>query len=213
MKMSRPLTLTAMLVVLVIGPSACTSVTDDTATISPPSATTTASDPSESPSEDDTVVDEPEAPPVGTPAAVAWEALMGPDGEYAASAMYLAIIDEFGDVEPYVSIQAAEERHSEALIRQLSMVGVDAPENPYIGEIEPPEDLEGAASAGAEGEVANIEMYDRLLTQTDDARLTRVLTNLRSASADVHLPAFEAAADNGGVLTPEQMLEFRRGPR
>lgn len=211
MRTSRLLTFTATLIVLAIGQSACTDSTEDAATL-PPSVETTMVPDSSEPS-DDNAVDESEAPPEGTPEAVAWEALMAPYGEYAASARYLAIIDEFGEVEPYVSIQAAEERHSEALIRQLSMLGVDAPENPYIGQIEPPEDLEGAATAGVEGEVANIEMYDQLLEQTDDVRLTRVLTNLRSASAEVHLPAFETAADNGGVLTPEQMMEFRRGPR
>jgi chromosome condensin MukBEF MukE localization factor len=48
--------------------------------------------------------------------------------------------------------------------------------------------------------VLNIELYDYLLTMTDDAQLTKVLNNLRSASLDSHLPAFEAAAANGGTL-------------
>ena len=54
-------------------------------------------------------------------------------------------------------------------------------------------------------------MYDTLLTQTDDAALIRVLTNLRNASADSHLPAFEAAAANGGALTAEQMADYQLG--
>lgn len=136
---------------------------------------------------------------------------MGPDGEFAASASYLAVIEKFGEVEPYVSIQAAEERHSDALVRQLTRLGVETPENPYIGKIAAPDNLEAAAMAWAEGEVANIEMYDRLLAQTDDASLIRVLTNLRNASADSHLPAFEAAAANGGTLTPEQMASYQLG--
>ena len=49
-------------------------------------------------------------------AALAWNALMDPEGEYAAYAMYSAVIDEFGSVEPYVSIREAEGRHIEALI-------------------------------------------------------------------------------------------------
>ena len=68
-----------------------------------------------------------------------------------------------------------------------------------------------AAIAWAEGEVENIEMYDRLLAENDDASLIRVLTNLRNASADSHLPAFEAAAANGGTLTAEQMSAFMPG--
>ena len=128
------------------------------------------------------------------------EALMGPDGEYAAAASYLAVLEEYGDVEPYATIYEAELRHVDALIRQLERLGVDVPENPYLGQIAAPEDLESAARAWAEGEVANVELYDALLAQTDDAQLSKVLNNLRSASLDSHLSAFEAAAANDGTL-------------
>jgi hypothetical protein len=127
-------------------------------------------------------------------------ALMGPEGEYAAAASYLAVLDEYGQVEPYATIFEAELRHADALIRQLERLGVEVPENPYLGEIAAPADLETAAEAWAEGEVANVELYDYLLTMTDDAQLTKVLENLRAASLDSHLPAFEAAAENGGTL-------------
>ncbi|GAA3172984.1 hypothetical protein GCM10010531_28150 [Blastococcus jejuensis] len=142
-------------------------------------------------------------------ATAAWSALMGPDGEYAAYAAYTAVIDEFGQVEPYVSIREAEARHAEALIRQLDRLGVEVPENPYLGQIAAPAALQTAAAAWADGEVANVALYDELLAQvTDDAALTRVFTNLRRASEEMHLPAFSAAADNGGVLTSEQMAEL-----
>ena len=55
----------------------------------------------------------------GTDASIAWAALFGLEGEYAAAAMYQAVIDEFGQVEPYVSIKEGEERHIDALVRQL----------------------------------------------------------------------------------------------
>ena len=145
------------------------------------------------------------APEEGTDAGIAWFALMGPDGEYAAAAMYQAVIDEYGDVEPYVSIKEGEERHIDALTRQLERMGYDVPENPYLGEVEAPADLQTAAEAWAEGEIANVEMYDDLLTQTDNETLIRVLENLRRASLESHLPLFELAAANGGSLTPEQM--------
>lgn len=127
-------------------------------------------------------------------------ALMGPEGEYAAAASYEAVLEEFGDVEPYATIYEAELRHADALIRQLERLGEDVPENPYTGQIPAPEDLQSAAKAWAEGEVANVELYDSLLAKTDDEQLVKVLTNLRAASADSHLPAFEAAAENGGAL-------------
>ncbi len=131
---------------------------------------------------------------------------MSPDGEYAAYAAYTAVIEEFGQVEPYVAIRAAELRHVEALTRQLERRGVTVPDNPYLGEVAAPADLAAAATAWADGEVANVALYDALLTQaTGDETLTRVLTNLRRASLEMHLPAFRAAADNGGVLTAQQM--------
>lgn len=150
-------------------------------------------------------------PEPGTPAALAWEALMGPDGEYMAAAQYAAVIDEFGDVQPYVNIRAAELRHANALTRQLARFGVTAPDNPYLGTVSAPETLEDAAKAWAVGEVANVEMYDTLLGQTNDPGLVRVLTNLRRASQEAHLPMFEAAAARGGVLTEQQLTELGFG--
>lgn len=127
-------------------------------------------------------------------------ALMGPDGEYAAAASYLAVLEEYGQVEPYATIYEAELRHADALIRQLERLGAEVPENPYLGQIAAPADLQSGAEAWAEGEVLNVELYDYLLTMTDDEQLIKVLNNLRSASLDSHLPAFEAAAENGGTL-------------
>jgi len=127
-------------------------------------------------------------------------ALMGPDGEYAALASYQAVLNEYGQVEPYATILAAESRHADALIRQLERLGTEVPENPYLGQIEAPADLQSAAEAWAEGEILNVELYDYLLTQTSDSQILKVLNNLRSASLDSHLPAFQAAAENGGTL-------------
>ena len=131
-------------------------------------------------------------------------ALMGPDGEYAALASYQAVLDEYGLVEPYATILNAESRHADALIRQLERLGLEVPENPYLGTIAAPGDLQSAAEAWAEGEILNIELYDYLITQTDDSQLLKVLNNLRSASLDSHLPAFQAAAENGGTLDDMQ---------
>ncbi len=145
------------------------------------------------------------APDEGTDAYVAWEALMGPEGEYAALASYQAVLDEYGQVEPYSTIKDAEAMHASALTRQLERMGVEVPDNPYLGLIAAPADLTTAAAAWAEGEVANVELYDRLIAQTDDEALIRVFENLRRASAESHLPAFELAAENGGTLDPDQM--------
>lgn len=146
------------------------------------------------------------SPTPGTPAAAAWEALVGPQGEYAAAAAYEAVIERYGNVEPYVSIHRAELMHVAALVRQLERMGVSPPPNPWTGRIPAPDSLQAAARAWADGEVANIALYDRLLTRTDgDTALARVFTNLRRASEQSHLPLFRRAAENGGTIPADQM--------
>jgi hypothetical protein len=96
-----------------------------------------------------------------------------------------------------MSTQAAKNRQTSD--------NIIVPANPYLGLIEAPGDLQTAALAWAEGEILNVEMYDQLIEQATDDRLIRVLENLRRASLEQHLPAFEAAAANGGTLDPEEM--------
>lgn len=132
-------------------------------------------------------------------------ALMSPEGEYAAAASYLAVLDKYGSVEPYQTIYQAELRHIDALIRQLERLGEEVPENPYLGKITAPGDLVSAAEAWAVGEVLNVELYDQLSLRTQNANLLKVLGNLRTASLESHLPAFELAAQGDGTLTAEQM--------
>lgn len=125
---------------------------------------------------------------------------MSPVGEYAAAASYLAVLDSFGMVEPYATILEGELRHIDALTRQLERAGVEVPENPYIGVVVAPADLQAAAEAWAAGEVLNVALYDELISQADGSRLVQVLGNLRRASLESHLPLFEAAAAAGGTL-------------
>ena len=165
---------------------------------------TESSESSTSPSTE-TETSDPVIKDVMTDTEIVLAALMGPDGEYAAAASYLAVLDKYGSVEPYQTIYQAELRHIDALIRQLERQGEVVPENPYLGKITAPEDLVSAAKAWAKGEVLNVELYDLLISKTDNENLLKVLGNLRSASLDSHLPAFELAAQGDGTLTPEQM--------
>ncbi len=138
------------------------------------------------------------------------EALAGPEGEYAAYAVYTAVIEKYGAVEPYVSIREAEAKHIEALQRQLDRYGVDYPKtNPFLGKVEAPGDLAAFAQAGVEAEIANVSMYDRLMEAVADyPNLVQVFEHLRAASQERHLPAFELAAENGGSLSPGQMQQL-----
>lgn len=201
------LALTAALAGCTTAPT--TSTTPSTSTT--PAASTSAATPA-------TTVTSPAVSTPTAPATVdtasekaAWEALMSPDGEYAAYAAYQGVIDKYGRVEPYVTIQAAEQQHIDSLVRQLERTDVTVPTNPYLGNIPTPASLKVAALAWAEGERANVAMYDRLLTQAiDDSRLTGVLENLRRASQNTHLPLFEAAAAKDGTLTADDMQALHR---
>lgn len=193
-----PAVLLTLALALTLG--ACQTEPADTSPPAPESVDNAGKDGAATP--DDSL---PDAIERGSNEAIAWEALMGPDGEYAAAAHYQAVLDVYGDVEPYKTIKASEDRHIAALIRQLDRYGIEAPDNPFTGTISAPADLETAAREWAIGEVANVEMYDRLIAAATDDRLIGVLDNLRTASRDQHLPAFEEAALNGGTLDPSMM--------
>jgi hypothetical protein len=123
-------------------------------------------------------------------------ALAGPDGEYAAFAEYSAIIEKHGAVAPYVNIRGAETRHINALQRQCEKYGVTVPENTYLGKITAPANLIEAAKQGVVAEERNVAMYDALLAKMKDhPDLTRVFSNLQRCSREMHLPAFQAAAE------------------
>ena len=183
--------------------------TEDTATTPTPTVESTESPtPTESESEESEESTEDSKPVIKatmTDTEIVLAALMGPDGEYAAAASYESVLDKYGQVEPYATIYQAELRHINALTRQLQNLGEPVPSNPYTGKITAPKDLTTAAEAWAEGEILNVELYDDLIDKTDNSNLLRVLGNLRRASLESHLPAFELAAEFGGTLTAEQM--------
>jgi len=124
------------------------------------------------------------------------EALVGAEGEYAAYATYDAILDEYGNVNPYANIMAAETRHIDALKQILDQYDVAYPtENPYLGMIEVPKSLAVAAQAGVDAEIANVALYNEQLEAVEDyPDIVAVFVNLQRASQEQHLPAFQRAA-------------------
>jgi hypothetical protein len=135
------------------------------------------------------------------------EALVGPDGEYAAHAEYEAIVQKFGGVQPYASIIRSEECHIAALKRHFEMRGLTVPGDPYTGKTQAPTTLKEAAEASAAAEERNVAMYDQLLAQANEQPdLERVFTHLQWASREHHLPAFKAAVAKGGQLGPGEFV-------
>jgi len=112
--------------------------------------------------------------------------------EYHALAVYQSVMATFGEVEPFVEIAVSKQRHIDALINQFNKHGLFIPENPWIGNVPTYDSLQQVCQAGVEAEIANAGLYDQLFSMTDDPRLTRVFTNLSSASLNSHLPQFEA---------------------
>ena len=124
------------------------------------------------------------------------EALVGPEGEYAAYATYTAILDVYGQVNPFANIMASEAKHIDALKRVLDSYGVAYPdENPYLGVVEAPASLAAAAQAGVDAEIANVALYEEQLAAVADyPDIVEVFVSLQAASQENHLPAFERAA-------------------
>ena len=132
------------------------------------------------------------------------------DDEYKARATYAAVIDRFGPVRPFVTIIQSEQRHIVALQNLLRQRGWPIPDDPYGGKIAAPASLEEACAQGAAAELANGALYERLGAQAaDDPEVLAVFANLRRASQERHLAAFQ----RGGCTDQESCGHGRgRGP-
>ncbi len=112
--------------------------------------------------------------------------------EYKARATYRYVIDTFGPIRPFINIVEAESRHIQALLRLFHRYGVSVPPDTWDQHIDKPESILDACRTGVEAEIENAEMYDRLLKMTEGyPDIQRVMMNLKRASAENHLPAFQ----------------------
>ena len=114
------------------------------------------------------------------------------DDEYNALAIYLSVMETFGEVEPFKSIAESERRHINALVMQFNKYGIQVPENDWTGILPEFESLSQACTAAVDVELSNAQLYERLFNMTDRQDLLRVFTNLSRASMESHLPEFEA---------------------
>lgn len=120
------------------------------------------------------------------------------DDEYRAHATYQQVLADFGaDVRPFVNIVEAEARHIDALLSVFDRYGIERPENPWPGNVTRYASVAEACRAGVDAEIANAELYDRLLTSTDRPDVLAVYRNLQRASQENHLPAFRRGAERG----------------
>lgn len=128
--------------------------------------------------------------------------LMALDDEYKALATYLGVMDQFGEVYPFVSIAQSEESHIAALVRLFDKYGLDVPENEWIGNTPEFDSVEDACAAGVTAETENAALYDELFSMVDNPDIVQVFTRLSTASETSHLPAFAACEEGDGTYVP-----------
>jgi hypothetical protein len=116
------------------------------------------------------------------------------DDEYRSFVTYDQVLADFGEVRPFSNIREAESRHIEALCVLFARYGLPVPENPWPGQVDRYASLLAACEAGVIAEIANAEIYERLLQATERPDILTVFRNLRDASQQRHLPAFERCA-------------------
>jgi hypothetical protein len=113
------------------------------------------------------------------------------DDEYRAWTTYSQVIEDFGEVRPFINIRAAEARHIEALLGLFRRHGVAAPANPWAGRVKHYRTVSDACADAVESEIANAALYDHLMASMNRLDLLAVFHNLREASKERHLPAFQ----------------------
>lgn len=120
--------------------------------------------------------------------------------EYKALATYQQVIKQFGDIRPFTNIMKAEQTHVEELLPLFEKYGVAVPKNEWIGKIPAFDSIEDALKAGVQAEIENAQMYDEFFTFIQEQDILQVFTQLRDASQEKHLPAFQRGAERGAGL-------------
>ena len=118
--------------------------------------------------------------------------------EYKSRATYAKILEKFGPVRPFVNIHEAEGRHVEALVHLFETYQIEVPVDHWPCHITVPATLKEACEQAVDAEQDNMTMYDRILAETSEPDVRRVLLHLQSASRDRHLPAFERCVHREG---------------
>lgn len=120
------------------------------------------------------------------------------DDEYHSWATYDQVIADFGEIRPFTNIRDAEARHIEALGGLFKRYDVPLPANTWPGRAPRFDSVQAACEAAVAAEIANGEMYERLLGATQRPDIVAVLRKLQAASQQRHLPAFQRCGQRGG---------------
>lgn len=110
------------------------------------------------------------------------------DDEYKAYSFYFSA-SEFGA--PFTNLLEAEANHINAIIFHLNELGAQIPANPYS--FTTPKSFEEAATIALQNEQANVELYNTLVTNENDAQIIDTFYRLQAASYNNHIPALQNA--------------------
>jgi hypothetical protein len=116
------------------------------------------------------------------------------DEEYLARDTYEFVLDKLGaDVTPFNRIALSEQQHVDALSALFEEYSLTTPGDAGLAADPIFTDRAEACQIGVDAEKRDIALYDELLASDNikHADMIQVFTNLRAASLNDHLPAFE----------------------
>lgn len=136
------------------------------------------------------------------------------DDERHARAFYRAVMDVHGVAPPFSRIIEAEGRHEAALVAELERLGASVPEDRWAEHaFDVPPTLAEACDAAIVAEVRNAEIYDALIPTIEDAQIRSVFENLRAASLERHLPAFQRHGSGWTTVANADLTETQRAQK
>jgi hypothetical protein len=117
------------------------------------------------------------------------------DDERKAKAFYGAVLAKYGEIRPFSNIVNAEARHESALLALLAKYALEAPPDAWAArKVDVPATLQAALLGAIKIEQENVALYDGFLTFVKEADVQAVMSQLRWASQERHLPAFQRRA-------------------
>jgi hypothetical protein len=121
--------------------------------------------------------------------------------EYLARDVYQAVIAKLGTIRPFTNILKSEEQHVAALTALFTKYQLAVPADTQAARTSTlmagVATVEDALKLGVTVEKEDIALYDGLVASVDNQDILQVFGNLKAASANKHLPAFENVLAGG----------------
>ncbi len=102
---------------------------------------------------------------------------------------YVAVVNKYGKVEPFIQVIRAEKRREQALLMLFKKYKLEAPKRD-AREISAPETLADACGAAIEAEIHHSARYDKLLEKVGRNDIRKLLEKFQNNAIEKHLPQF-----------------------